>query len=907
MKKLAAVGALGFLASGLFAQGMSTGGQQKDDWEEINFEFNSSILSDGYPSLLRLADLLSQHRDYRIKVTGHTDYVGSAAYNDKLAMARANTVKAFLVKYGVNDSQVTTAGDGKRNPEVDNRTKEGRFMNRRVEMVVTDGTGAVIKAGGISDILKVLSKLDDMAKAQKDCCDQILKKLDKLDDILAELKNLQGENDKLRSQVDDLRNQQNALKDQVNGLPKPLSEQQTTTIAHNEAMGAVDEAQNRNKKFAILGANIGPTYGPGRTGNFNFSGSARYFSPFGGDGTHALQAQGEYMYYSGRQEGQFDIGLINRWGNLQAGAFGSFKYLNFKEYQMGGGLGQAAFLIDYLFSRGRIGLFATKGFKNYAVLNRVQLGPQSFMETYARVVDQAGVNAMVGAWGNSYFEGNIAYLRRHEPGNDRPGGSIKLVQPLNEHVAFTAEAGLNETLLNTKASGRVAFGFQVGNYIHPKEYASVKSPVPMDVPRVRYEIGTRRVGNSPPVANAGPDQTNVTAGTVTLDGSGSYDPENDPITYQWTQISGTPVALSAPTEAKTTFAAVTGQNYVFRLTVTDSGGLSASATTRVSTTTPQSTQIVRFDSTPTNITAGQSATLTWIVQGASSVSIDNGVGSVALTGTKQVSPTQTTVYTLTATGPNGNTTATATVTVGGTGNPQIIRFEGSPLSIQPGQQTTLSWTTSGASTVSISGVGAVTPNGSTTVSPTQTTTYTLTATSADGKSVTAPITITVSTGLIPQVVVFVATPQNIDAGSSTKLCWQVNGATNIKIDPGVGGNLNANDCATISPTLTTTYTLTATNSTGQIQANVTVNVGQVRINSFTADPVTSEGAGNPVTLAWTTQNASSVVLIGSELGPQTLSVNGTFVVHPITNSTYTLTAYGPGGQTVSTTISVFVR
>ena len=47
---------------------------------------------------------------------------------------------------------------------------------------------------------------------------------------------------------------------------------------------------------------------------------------------------------------------------------------------------------------------------------------------------------------------------------------------------------------------------------------------------------------------------------------------------------------------------------------------------------------------------------------------------------------------------------------------------------------------------------------------------------------------------------------------------------------------------------------------------MTVNVGEVRILSFTADPVTSTAAGNPVILAWTTQNATSVVLIGSELG-----------------------------------------
>ena len=912
MRKLAAAGAIGLLASSLFAQGLNTGGQTKEDWEEINFEFNSSILSDGYPSLLRLADLLGQHRDYRVKVTGNTDYVGSGAYNDKLALKRADAVKAFLVKYGVADNQITTAGDGKRAPEVDNKTKEGRFMNRRVVLAVTDGAGRLIKEGGIGEIIKAINdKLDSMAKKQEDCCAQILKRLDKLDEILAQLTNLKGENDKLRGEVGDLRNQQNALKDQVNNLPKPLSASQTQDIAHTEAIGAVDEGQKRNKKFSIVGVNIGPTAGGGRTGSFNFNGRGAFFSPFGGEGTRAVQAQGEYSYYSGRQEGQFDIGLVNRWGNLQAGAFTSFKYLNFKGYQSGGGLGQAAFLVDYIFSRGRIGLFTTKGFKNYAVLNQVQLGPESFTQTYAQVVDQTGINGLVGVWGNAYLEGNIGYLRRHAPGvKDVPGGSFKLVQPLNEHVAFTAEAGLNESFVNTASSGRIVFGFQVGNYIHPKEYGKIKSPVPMDIPRVRYELLTRRVGNSPPVANAGPDQT-VGSGLVTLDGSASYDPDGDPITYQWLQIGGPAVALAAPTAVKTTFTVVSGQSYVFKLTVTDSGGLSSSATTRVTSGTAASALIVRFDATPSSITAGQSSQLTWVVQGASSVSINNGVGNVAATGSTTVTPSATTTYTLTAVGPSGNVTATATVTVGPVvvvpGTPQIIRFEGSPLNIQPGQQSTLSWTTSGATTVSISGVGSVTLNGSTTVSPAQTTTYTLSATSSDGKTVTAPVTITVSTGTVPQIVVFVVTPSTIDPGSSAKLCWQVTGATSISITPGIGSNLNANDCATVSPSATTTYTLTAINATGQIQANATLNVGAVRITSFTANPVTSTASGNPVVLSWTTQNATSVVLIGSEIGAQTLPVNGSFTVTPITNSVYTLTAYGPGGQTVSGTISVFVR
>jgi hypothetical protein len=910
MKKLIALGAFGLLSTCLFAQGLNPGGQAKDDWEEINFEFNSSILSDGYPSLLRLADVLKEHTDYKVRVTGHTDYVGSGTYNDKLAQARAEAVKAFLVKYGASDSQISTAGDGKRNPEVENRTKEGRFMNRRVVLTVTDGQGKVIKEGGISDVLKALNTIQDMLKKQQECCDQILKRLDKLDDILAAMKGLQGDNDKLKADLNDLRNQHNMLKDQVAALPKPLTEGQTQNIAHTEAIGALDEAQRRNRKFALLGLNIGPTFGPGRRGDFTFSGSGRFFSPFGGDGQRAVQAQGEYMYYPGRKEGQFDIGLVNRWGSVQAGAFASAKFIDFAGYQSGGSLAQAAFLLDYVFKGGRVGAFVTRGFKNYAVLNSVTLAPGAFLQTFARVVNQQGVSFLFSPVGNTQIGGNLAYLKMRENGRDaRPGADLKLTQPLSEHLAFTVEGGYNETYTTSGGSGRIVFGLEFGNFMHPKDYAETKSPVPMDVPRVRYEIGTRRVGSSPPVADAGPDQLGVTASTVTLDGSGSYDPLNLTLTYAWTQISGPNVTLSSPNAVKTTFTPATGQTYAFRLTVKNTDNLSATDTVLISTTSATAASVVQFTANPAAITAGQSSTLTWVVSNATAVSIAPNIGSVdPHSGSIAVSPTANTTYTLTATGSTGNVTASTSITVAAsTGGPQILRFEANPLSVAPGNSSTLSWATSGANQVSISGVGSVNPNGSTQVSPAQTTTYTLTATSSDGKSVTAPITVTVAPANVPQIVTFVATPQNIDAGTSTKLCWQVTGSTSITITPGVGSNLNPNDCATVSPTTTTTYTLTATNAAGQIQGNATVNVGQVRIISFASDPIFSARAGDPVTLSWQTSNATSVVIVGNELPPQTLDPNGSLVVKPISNTTYTLTAYGPGGQTVSVTISVFVR
>jgi hypothetical protein len=616
------------------------------------------------------------------------------------------------------------------------------------------------------------------------------------------------------------------------------------------------------------------------------------------------------MYYPQRKEGQFDIGLVNRWKNIQAGAFGSFKFLEMRQFQTGGSLAQADLLIDYIFSRGRIGGFITRGFKNYAVLNSITLAPGAYLQTFARVVNQQGVDFLVGTWGNAYISGNAAYLQLRETHSSRPGGEIKLTQPVSEHFSLTAAARYNTSLVSPAGSGEVVLGVQMGNYIHPSDYAKITTPVPMDVPRIRYEIGTRRVGSSPPVADAGPNQLGISPGVVTLNGCNSYDPLSEPLTYLWQQVAGPTVALSSTTVCNPTFPAAAGNSYSFRLTVRNTDNLSSTSTTTVSTASPSQVQVTAFTASPATITSGQCSTLSWQISNATSVAISPGVGNVdSRTGSVSVCPTSTTTYTLTASNATGSTTATQVVTVSATaGNPQIVRFEASPLSIQPGQSTTLSWATNGASSVSISpSVGTVDVNGSKTVSPASTTTYTLTATSSDGKSVTVPVTVIVAPGQIPQVVAFAANPAVISAGQSTKLCWQVTGATNINISPGVGTGLNAQDCSTISPTATTTYTLTATNASGQIQANVTVTVGSTQILSITADPPYSLKNGSPVTLSWTTSNATSVVIVSNSLSPQSLPANGSLVVNPEVTTTYTLTAYGPAGQTVSNSISVVVR
>ncbi len=63
--------ALALAGVGASAQGLDTRAS-KDDWEEVNFEFNSSVLVDGFPSLLRLAELLQKNPGYKVKLEGHT-------------------------------------------------------------------------------------------------------------------------------------------------------------------------------------------------------------------------------------------------------------------------------------------------------------------------------------------------------------------------------------------------------------------------------------------------------------------------------------------------------------------------------------------------------------------------------------------------------------------------------------------------------------------------------------------------------------------------------------------------------------------------------------------------------------------------------------------------------------------
>ncbi len=101
------------------------------------FDFDKAVLKP--EGKAKLDDLAQKVKGINLEViiaVGHTDAVGTDAYNQKLSIRRSEAVKAYLVSKGIEKNRIYTEGKGEKQPVADNKTKEGRAKNRRVEIEV---------------------------------------------------------------------------------------------------------------------------------------------------------------------------------------------------------------------------------------------------------------------------------------------------------------------------------------------------------------------------------------------------------------------------------------------------------------------------------------------------------------------------------------------------------------------------------------------------------------------------------------------------------------------------------------------------------------------------------------------------------------------------------------------------
>lgn len=335
----------------------------------------------------------------------------------------------------------------------------------------------------------------------------------------------------------------------------------------------------------------------------------------------------------------------------------------------------------------------------------------------------------------------------------------------------------------------------------------------------------------------------------------------------------------------------------YTLTATNAGG-SKTATVTVTLASVNAPVIISFTASPTSISAGQTSTLEWNVTGATSLSIDHNIGAITpvTNGSMGVTPTVTTIYTLSATNDYGTVRATARVTILPAGLPIIVSFEASPISINVDGYSTLQWNVIGATSLSIN-ENIVPVNqltiGTEDVAPMVTTIYTLTATNSTG-SISKSVTITVASAGSPVVNSFSFNPANIGSGGSSTLSWSTSNAASVTIKQGLG-NVATSGSLKVTPNVTTTYTLTATNTSGSIIIPVTITVDDNV--QFYALPSTII-AGQEAILNWNVLGASSVI-IDPDIGQVTPT--DSLGVYPDATTTYTLTA---DSIVLSTTVTV---
>lgn len=112
---------------------------------DMLFDTNKSELrAGGVSSVQKLADFFVEYPERSALIEGYTDSTGTSEYNQELSERRANAVRDTLIGMGVSGDRVSTRGYGIENPVASNDTPAGRQLNRRVEIVLSDGSTAIV-------------------------------------------------------------------------------------------------------------------------------------------------------------------------------------------------------------------------------------------------------------------------------------------------------------------------------------------------------------------------------------------------------------------------------------------------------------------------------------------------------------------------------------------------------------------------------------------------------------------------------------------------------------------------------------------------------------------------------------------------------------------------------------------
>ena len=382
---------------------------------------------------------------------------------------------------------------------------------------------------------------------------------------------------------------------------------------------------------------------------------------------------------------------------------------------------------------------------------------------------------------------------------------------------------------------------------------------------------------------------------VVITVNGSFSPStvevNKPTTFTWSSTNATTIEFTGAINSTTTQpngdqiitpTQIGTQTVYYKATnITNSvvtGTLSGMFTVIVTAVVVPITPSVTGSFSPSPVEAGKPTTFTWSSTDASSLLLSGAVSSTALSGTQSITPTQAGTQTVSYTATSStNTVATGAVSLtvnAATPITPTVSGSFSPASITLGQTTTLTWSSTNATALSLT--GAVTNNqlsGTSSITPNTTgiKTVNYTAASGTGTVITGSFNVAVSPAApITPVVNGSFSPLSITLGQTTTLTWTSTNATTLALSGAVTSD-QLNGSSSIVPTTTGTKTVnyTATSSTGTTTTGnfvfavnavtpiyPTVNDAGTYWSQYSVTP------GQQNTLTWKIDNAVSASISG---------------------------------------------
>ncbi len=414
---------------------------------------------------------------------------------------------------------------------------------------------------------------------------------------------------------------------------------------------------------------------------------------------------------------------------------------------------------------------------------------------------------------------------------------------------------------------------------------------------------------------------NIQAGNVTADIKANG--QDGPITIQsgtsatisWissnaTSCSVSPTGWSGTSGSQSTGGLTSSQTYTLNCTG-PGGNATDSVTVNVQAGNITADIKANGQDGPVTIQSGQSATISWTSQNATSCMVTPGSWSGTSGSQSTGNLTNSQTYTVNCTGPGGNATDSVTINVQAGNVTADIKANGQdgPVTVTFNSSATISWTSQNATTCSVSPTGWTGTSGSqSTGNLASSQTYTLTC-NGPGGSATDSVTVNVSNA--PQVTADIKAnnqdgPITINFNAFATITWTSTNATTCSVSP-TGWTGASGSQSTGNLTFSQTYFLNCSGQGGTATDSVVVNVGNVP--QVTAD-IKANGSDGPVnidhnasaTLTWTSQNATSCTVFPSGF----TGTSGSQSTGALTSSrTYTVQCAGAGGSgTDSVTINV---